>query len=84
MELKTKYNIGDAVYFMSGGIPLKLPIAGITIFSGFKHNARGIRCSTAAGEYSVKYNFTEILLSVSEQSAYATKEELIKSLFDKL
>jgi hypothetical protein len=65
MEIKTKYNIGDEVWFMCGS----------KIFCG------RICCIVICGDiYSYQVEFEKRLYNLFEISLFPTKEELLKIL----
>lgn len=84
MEVKSKFNIGDTIYYMYGKCPTKDIIFGITFFVGRKQSAQGETHSTMGDNPLISYHAEGSTRSISELDAYATKEELQKSLFANL
>ncbi len=79
MEIKTKYNIGDTVFFMKDSIPQKDSIMGICTMSGEVANETG-RIWTPKQLGAVNYYFSNGHC-VREEGVFPTKEELRESLF---
>lgn len=66
MEVSSKFNIGDKVYFIADNKVQKSDITGVSI------SANG--CETKI-EYTLHFDST-----IDEDLVFSTKEELIKSL----
>ena len=81
MEAKSKFNIGDIIYYMYGEQPIKDIISGITFFVGKKKSSTGERYETMGDIPSVSYHTEESSNPINEDKAYATKGELQKSVF---
>lgn len=84
MEIKTKYNIGDEVYFIHGNkiIHNKIRRIDISILEERKKNIIIPRI-----EYTIDLGFktgriSDTLTSRIEFDIYSTKEELIKSIVE--
>ena len=75
MEIKTKYDIGQSVFFMSDNRVCQGVIESFNI--GFRQNISGEKYMTIS--YCVKTEFFTDF-SVSEYKLFLTKEELIESL----
>jgi hypothetical protein len=84
MEFKTKFNIGDEIYFMVGDTPVNETICGITSFIGTKADANGRSIKTDDKECLTHYHVKFLGTDINEQKAFATKEGLIKFISDKL
>lgn len=82
MEVKSRKNIGDTIYFMSGDIPLKDVVSGISLFTGFRSDGLCRQWQTDKDSAHVTYHTT--CGDVREERAFDSKEDLIKSLFDNL
>lgn len=65
MEIKTKYNIGDTVWFMHKNRCVSMKIENINIEVKIKY---------------IQYIFNESEIWISEKYLFPTKEELLKSL----
>lgn len=65
MEIKTKYNIGEMVWFMYDNICVLKKVENINIDVYHKY---------------VQYMFDENSIWLSEKHLFSTKEELLKSL----
>ena len=83
MEMTTRYNVDDVIYFMNGAIPAKAAIGGIECFTGVKTLPSGEIHSTGKDEFRTLY-YTSEGDCVHEKNAYASKEEMINELFKKL
>ena len=86
MEVKSKYDIGDSVYFMLRSLPVKAKISAVNFFVGRRVRSMG-SCTISAqnGEKeSVTYFFEEYNCGIAESSVFATAKELQFSLFEKL
>ena len=66
MEVSSKFNIGDKVYFIADNKVQKSDITGVSI-------------SVNGGETKVEYTL-HFDSTIDESLVFATKEELIKSL----
>ena len=75
MDIKTKYNIGDSVFFMNDNRVWQGEIESFDI--GFSQRSSGEKYITIS--YCVKTEFFTNF-SVSEHKLFLTKEELLKSL----
>ena len=75
MEIKTKYDIGQSVFFMNDNRVYQGVIESFDI--GFGQSISGKKYLTIS--YCVKTEFFTDL-SVSEHKLFLTKEELLKSL----
>ena len=75
MDIKTKYNIGDSVFFMNDNRVWQGEIESFDI--GFSQRSSGEKYITIS--YCVKTEFFTDF-SVSEHKLFLTKEELLKSL----
>lgn len=84
MEAKTKFNIGETIYFMHKDMPSKEIISGITIFTGKKYENNGQRYFTKDGEFTILYHLGKITFVIEEKEAYASKEDLQSALFSSL
>lgn len=84
MEAKSKFDIGEIIFFMNGGMPVKAQITGIHIFSGYSQDSSGCRTESKKGEFMVSYYTEGYTIPTREFNAFASKEELQKSLFDNL
>ena len=91
MEAKSKYNIGDTIYYMYGVQPRKDVISGISFFAGKSPmgvGGLGATYEVGEGVIDIKYHIlNNNPAPVKESDAYATKEELMQSLtpaFDKI
>ena len=71
------------IFFMNGAIPTKAAIGGIECFTGVKTLPSGEIHSTEKGEIGAIY-YTNEGDCVHEKNAYASKEEMINRLFEKL
>ena len=80
MEFKTKFNIGNKVYFMCDNKIRHEIIKGISIFIGEKNDRLGGRISTKENIPNMEYCLSGINQSVYENDCYEEKEELIQSL----
>lgn len=80
MEVKSKFNKGDIIYFMVNDQPNKRKITGITFFTGSSTKINGEQKITA-GDFTQIHYHTEGCLEVAEQKAFATEEELKKDVF---
>lgn len=82
MEIKTKYNIGDKVYFIHGNKITCNKIISIDI-SIYDRKNNGI----PKIEYTIDFGFrtgkiSDTLTIRPEEELYSTKEELIKSIVE--
>lgn len=84
MEAKSKFDIGELIFFMNGGMPVKAQITGINMFSGWSQDNSGCRTESKKGESMISYYTQDYTTPVREFNAFASKEELQKSLFDNL
>ena len=83
MEIKTKYNIGDEVYFIHGNKIIHNKITRIDISIREERNEKVI----PRIEYTIDLGFrtgkiSDTLTSRIEFDIYSTKEELIKSIVE--
>ena len=72
MTIETKYNIGDEVWCLIGGIPIPVVVVSISVVYNKYYK-------------SIRYKLGEkidgdITISLGESNLYPTKEELLKSL----
>lgn len=74
MTIETKYNIGDEVWFASGGKEMCGYIEYLRI-----HYECGRWEEDKVESYTVR-GFDDILYAVEAESLFPTKEELLKSL----
>ena len=75
MDIKTKYNIGDSVFFMNDNRVWQGEIESFDI--GFSQRSSGEKYITIS--YCVKTMFFTDF-SVAENKLFTTKEDLLKSL----
>ena len=75
MDIKTKYNIGDSVFFMNDNRVWQGEIESFDI--GFSQRSSGEKYITIS--YCVKTMFFTDF-SVAEYKLFSTKEDLLKSL----
>ena len=83
MEIKTKYNIGDEVYFIHGNKIIHNKITRIDISIRKERNEKVI----PRIEYTIDLGFrtgkiSDTLTSRIEFDIYSTKEDLIKSIVE--
>lgn len=76
--MKSKFNIGTEIFYMNYDKPTKGTIKGISFVIGKFKNDEGTPENPA-----INYSMSEYE-TISENKAFATKEDLKKSLFDKL
>lgn len=79
MEVKSKFNKGDTIFFMVKDKPHQRQITGISFFNGKATSINGEQ--KLAETTQVRYH-TEGCFEVAEQKSFASKEELIKSVFN--
>ncbi len=82
MTIKTKYNIGDVIFFMSGQIPTKGIIEGCTVFTGKKKYSDGAIEEMTSGVNSIQYHVQYTSTPIHEEIAFPSKEDLQKHLFE--
>lgn len=78
MNIETKFNLNDSVWFMKNNIPVNVIISAIEVFK------------VGSNQDSITYNAKDIVSSVSwldhtklhEGSLFSSKSKLMKSLFD--
>lgn len=83
MEVNSKFNKGDTIYFMNGELPQKAKITGITFFTGEAKRLDGSSKVTAPSHTQVTYH-VDNCIEVHEQNAFPSKDKMIKALFDNL
>lgn len=79
---KSKFEIGEEIFFMEFNQPKKAAVIGISNLEG-KVKFTGIEVDNQQGVITTYYHVGSYS-SVEEKNAYSSKEELQKSLFDKL
>jgi hypothetical protein len=84
MEIKSKFNIGDTIFFMEGDMPVKETVSGITTFNGEAIHSNGSTQLTEEGKVFIDYHIKYRAVKVNEHKVYATKEELITATFASL
>lgn len=84
MEVKSKFNKGQTIYFMNGEMPAKDVVSGITFFVGKKEDSVGTRHETMGDIPDISYHLENDTKSVHESAAYETKEYLIEATFKNL
>ena len=85
MEIKTAFNVGDEIHFMSGKTPKCLRVASISIF--VPENGRKVQIEYyTEGEPIKKSRFaqSEQIYVRPERKCFATREELIANYTSKL
>jgi hypothetical protein len=75
MEIRTKYNIGDDVYFLFGGEVKCLRVEQIDITVEEKRAYVMYRFLKVGGSLGVGFHY-----NIPEGKCFASKEELIRSL----
>ena len=78
MEVKSKFNKGDTIFFMVKDKPHQRKITGISFFNGKSTKINGEQ--KLAEDTQVHYH-TDGCFEVAEQKAFASKEDLIKDVF---
>jgi hypothetical protein len=83
MEVKTKFNIDDTVYFMNNDMPVKATISGVDVFIGLAFFSDGTSKSSNSEQNPNKYYFLDYFSKngVCENDLYATKEEIKEAVF---
>jgi hypothetical protein len=84
MEVKSKFNKGDIIFFMIGDQPHKAEIIGITFFTGTFFTGNNGSQTTAGDFTQVKYHTDGCDSEVPEQNAFTSKEELTTHVFNGL
>ena len=74
MTIETKYNIGDEVWGVPNGVPIKIPIKRVFI----KVYKNDIRISYEFD--NIEINDPDRIYRLPEYMVFPTKEELLKSL----
>lgn len=72
MEIKTKFNLRQKVYFMWGNKVQSLQIDSISV--------KAIALGGGEEEIEISYKLNGLTNSFGESDLFATKEELLKSL----
>lgn len=72
MEIKTKFNLRQKVYFMWGNKVQSLQIDSISV--------KAIALGGGEEEIEISYKLCGLTDSFDEKNLFATKEELLKSL----
>ena len=72
MEIKTKFNLRQKVYFMWGNKVQSLQIDSIS--------AKAIAIGGGENDIEISYKLCGLTDSFDEKNLFATKEELLKSL----
>ena len=84
MEVNSKFNIGDEVYYMSDTIPCKSNISGISFFTGCRcdQTKAGVTHHRTIGNAcAIEYYLLSRVYPIPEEKVFATKEELKESVF---
>ena len=87
MEIKTKYNIDDTIFFMYNNTPKKATITGIKTFTGGERFSSGkIISSPDDGKKPCVYYYVAGFndITITESESFQTKEDLIENIFSKL
>lgn len=80
--MKTNFKIGDIIYFINNNEVKKEKITGIAIYQGdikSLYNEKNVK----KGDYLVEYHCGPYV-TVTEDKAYKTSDELKLSIFDKV
>ena len=82
MQLESKYNIGEEVWFMLDNEPMFGEIMGINIFIGKRQGTLGgIDVTiTAIAQESVSYFIDDIEERIFEKKLFSSREELLSHL----
>lgn len=81
--MKSKFNIGDEIFFMKYNEPSKAVVKGIAFIIGEFEESSSFKRIGTEEKPSVNYN-VGMYSSIEESKAFATKEELQKNLFANL
>jgi hypothetical protein len=81
--MNTKFKIGEEVFFMRYDVPSKGIIKGIAIIEGAFKESSFEKTGTVENP-SINYSIEGSYTSVEEHKVFATKEELVNSLFSNL
>ena len=84
MEIKTKLDLGDAIYFMSKNKVTCGKVMSIKTISELTHPSTNLLGSKTHIIYFVdvleNHGYSEIKLEINEEFAFGTKEKLLESL----
>lgn len=70
MTIETKFQIGDAIFFLEENKVSKARVDSVRV----------IIANISAGGTSIDYSIQGLRFSIKESEAFSTKEELLKSL----
>ncbi len=85
MEIKTKLDLGDAVYFMSKNKVTSGKVMSIKTISELTHPSTNLLGSKTHIIYLIdvleNHGYSGIKLEINEEFAFGTKKELLESLW---
>ncbi len=83
MKNESKFKIGDAIFYIENNIPKKGIIEGIVTYEGKCTSIYNSQREVACGKNEYVYHVGQYS-TVEEKTAFATKEDLLNTLFGTL
>ena len=85
MNLESKFNFGDTIFYMDGSTPKKSEVIGIQIFQGKAQCGSEMKEVKDLKETKTVYYFIKDRVGqIWEDNCFGTKEELINNLSNQI